>query len=68
VFTFIGKVVAGSVGVYVLNRVLKETGLLDRAIEVGMEMAGSAFTIVTDAAAKAQANATAANGARMGGV
>lgn len=55
-FNFIGKLIVGSVGVYVINRALKETGILDHAIEVGMEVAGSVFTQVADAAAKAQAN------------
>lgn len=59
VFTFLGKVIVGGVGVYVVNRVLSKTGVLDQAIEVGMPIVSKFVSTVVETAQQAAAAASA---------
>lgn len=47
---FIGKVVVGSVGMYVINKVLERTGLGDKIIEAGVGLVDRALHEVAKAA------------------
>jgi hypothetical protein len=68
VFSFFGKVIVGGVGVYVVNRVLTKTGILDNAIEVGMPVVAKVVDIVVATAKQAAESAQQAAAAAAAGV
>ena len=46
---FLAKVLVGSIGVYVVNKVLDRTGLGDKIVEVGVGIADQLLTNVASA-------------------